>query len=116
MNDCSDQLRSIDFGKNNGITVIPYYFANRASRLREIKNFPTNLDVIDECAFSGCDLAFHGEMYINATTIKRKAFENAIGLDVTGIVFGPNVKNMATGEGKEVAFGELADYLKSALK
>ena len=27
-----------------------------------------------------------------------------------------NVKNMATGEGKEVAFGEMADYLKSALK
>jgi histidyl-tRNA synthetase len=27
-----------------------------------------------------------------------------------------NVKNMTTGEGKEVAFGELADYLKSALK
>ena len=96
MNDCSGQLRSIDFGKNNTITTIPYCFANKASNLREVKNFPTNLDVIDEYAFSGCDLAFHGEMYVNATTVKRKAFENAIGLDVTGIVFGPRVKNMQT--------------------
>lgn len=96
MNDCTAQLRSIDFGENNKIAVIPYCFASRSGNLREIKNFPKNLDIIEEQAFSGCGDAFSGELYINATSIKRKAFDNAIGIKVTGIVFGPKVNNIAT--------------------
>ena len=96
INDHTSQIRSVDFGKNNTISEIPFYFLNNASNLREVLNFPTELDKIGEFAFSCCNLAFQGEMYINATNVGNKAFNNAIGLGVTGIVFGPRTKNMAS--------------------
>ena len=93
LNDCAGQLRLFDFGENNSITIIPSYFLGSATRLARLENFPAKLKVIEGNAFLRCS-AMKGELYINAETIKYKAFDNGIGLGVTGIVFGPDVKNI----------------------
>ena len=93
MNNNASQLRAIDFSSTSGLKELPYLFAGNAEKLRKMYNFPTALDTIAKQAFSGCN-GFNGELYVNATTILFKAFENGIGLDVTGIVFGPRVTNI----------------------
>jgi len=93
MNDCVGQLRSIDFGENSQVSKIPTCFCSKAGNLREVKNFPTNLTSIDSSAFANCRLAFKGELYLNAGTIAHKAFDNCF-VNVTGIVFGENVKKI----------------------
>lgn len=93
MNESAWQLRLLDFGKDNQITVIPYRFLGCATKLAKMENFPAHLTEISKQAFYKCE-GFKGELYVNAETIRFKAFENGIGLGVTGIVFGPDVKNI----------------------
>ena len=96
MNDCVNQLRGIDFGENSQLTVIPYCFANRATKLKEVKNFPTaKLEIIEGDAFNGAKQAFRGELVINAKTIKQSAFNNATTF-VTSLIFGENVERIET--------------------
>jgi hypothetical protein len=96
MNDCVSQLRGIDFGKNSQLTVIPYCFANKAGKLKEVKNFPTaKLEVIEGDAFNGTRQAFRGELIINARVIKQSAFNNATTF-VTSLIFGENVERIET--------------------
>ncbi|MBO5380174.1 MAG: leucine-rich repeat protein [Clostridia bacterium] len=96
MNDCVNQLRGIDFGENSQLTVIPYCFANKATKLKEVKNFPTaKLVTIEGDAFNGAKQAFRGELVINAKTIKQSAFNNATTF-VTSLIFGENVERIET--------------------
>ena len=96
MNDCVNQLRGIDFGENSQLTVIPYCFANKATKLKEVKNFPTaKLEIIEGDAFNSAKQAFRGELVINAKTIKEGAFNNATTF-VTSLIFGENVKRIET--------------------
>ena len=96
MNDCVSQLRGIDFGENSQLTVIPYCFANKATKLKEVKNFPTaKLEIIEGDAFNGAKQAFRGELVINAKTIKQSAFNNATTF-VTSLIFGENVERIET--------------------
>lgn len=97
MNQHVGQLRGVDFGENSQITSIPSHFANQARQLRTVKNFPRNLTYIGPNSFNNAIYAFEGVLYISAETISDGAFNNAITY-VTGIVFGPNVKNI----GKQV--------------
>ncbi len=95
MNDCVEQLRGFDFGENSQVTKIPECFVRFANKLKELKNFPKNLSGgIDTQAFCNCYDAFSGEIYINATSIAYKAFDNALA-NVTGITFGPLTKSFA---------------------
>lgn len=103
LNECAGQLRVFDFGTNNSITVLTEYFLGSASKLVRLENFPANLKEIQNCAFHKCS-GMKGELYVNAETIRYKAFDNGIGLGVTGIVFGPNVKNI---EGEAFSTREL---------
>ena len=94
MNDCVSQMRSIDFGENSQITAIPNSFCNAGSRLREVKNFPTNLTGgIGTYAFANCRVAFKGELYLNAAFISNKAFDNCF-VNVTGLILGELVKKI----------------------
>ena len=96
MNDCVNQLRGIDFGENSQLTVIPYCFANKATQLKEVKNFPTaKLEIIEGDAFNSAKQAFRGELVINAKTIKQSAFNNATTF-VTSLIFGENVERIET--------------------
>ena len=96
MNQRVEQLRGIDFGENSQLTVIPYCFANRATRLKEVKNFPTaKLEIIEGDAFNSAKYAFCGELVINAKTIKQSAFNNATTF-VTSLIFGENVERIET--------------------
>ena len=96
MNQCVSQLRGIDFGENSQLTAIPYCFASNASKLKEVKNFPTaQLDSIEGDAFNGTRQAFRGELIINARVIKQSAFNNATTF-VTSLVFGENVERIET--------------------
>ncbi len=96
MNQCVEQLRGIDFGENSQLTAIPYCFASNASKLKEVKNFPTaKLEVIEGDAFNGTRQAFRGELIINARVIKQSAFNNATTF-VTSLVFGENVERIET--------------------
>ena len=96
MNDCVNQLRGIDFGENSQLTVIPYCFANKATKLKEVKNFPTaKLEIIEGNAFNSAKQAFRGELVINAKTIKQSAFNNATTF-VTSLIFGENVERIET--------------------
>ena len=96
MNECVNQLRGIDFGENSQLTVIPYCFANAATKLKEVKNFPTaKLEIIEGHAFNGTKQAFRGELVINAKTIKQSAFDNATTF-VTSLIFGENVERIET--------------------
>ena len=93
MNDCVSQLRSIDFGENSQVSKIPTCFCNSGYKLREVKNFPTNLTSIDAKAFANCRNAFKGELYLNVGTIANKAFDNCFA-NLTGLVFGENLKKI----------------------
>lgn len=96
MNECVGQLRGIDFGKNSQLTAIPYCFAKKADKLKEVKNFPTaKLETIEADAFNGAKEAFHGDLVINARVIKQSAFNNATTF-VTSLVFGENVERIET--------------------
>ncbi len=96
MNQCVGQLRGIDFGENSQLTAIPYCFANQATKLKEVKNFPTaQLETIEGDAFNGTRQAFRGELVINAKTIKASAFNNATTY-VTSLVFGEKVETIQT--------------------
>lgn len=103
LNNCAGQLRVIDFGKNNTITVLTEYFLGSASKLVRMENFPENLKEIQSNAFLKCS-GMKGELYVNAEIIRFKAFDNGIGLGVTGIVIGPNVKKI---EGEAFSTREL---------
>ncbi len=95
MNQVVGQLRGIDFGENSQLTVIPTHFANQATKLKEVKNFPTEkLQAIESNAFNSTKYAFKGELIINAKTVESRAFNNAITY-VTSIVFGENFKSCA---------------------
>ena len=72
------QLRCVDFSEGSQITSIGAYFCEGANKLMSVKNFPSNLSVVGNDAFSGCYNAFKGELYVNATTISSNAFNNAI--------------------------------------
>lgn len=90
---CTGELRYFDFGENSQVTKIPDCFLNASSKMRRIENLPKYLPGgVGMRAFSGCK-AFHGELYINATTLSEKAFDNAIA-NVTGITFGPLTKSL----------------------
>lgn len=93
-NDHSGNIRSIDFGENSQITQIPLCYMNKAGNLRELKNFPKYLTSIEESAFAYCE-RLEGVLYINAVTIKRKAFDNGI-VNVDGIIIGKDTVNIAT--------------------
>ncbi|MBQ8873674.1 MAG: leucine-rich repeat protein, partial [Clostridia bacterium] len=86
---CS-QLRCLDFSEGSQITSVGAYFCEGANKLMSVKNFPSNLSVVGNDAFSGCYNAFKGELYVNATTIGSNAFNNAIA-NVTKLTLGPNV-------------------------
>ena len=106
MNDAVAQLRSIEFEENSQLRKIPTCFARYATKLKEIKNFPTNLvDGIESQAFVNCNNAFTGELYLNASKIEFKAFDNALA-NVKGIVFGPLTANL--GE-QALSAGETGD-------
>ncbi|MBO5312856.1 MAG: leucine-rich repeat protein [Clostridia bacterium] len=92
-NERNKKIRSIDFGENSQIKEIPFYYMNGASALRELKNFPQSLDLIAESAFANCNI--HGVLYVNATTVKRKAFDCGI-QNVSGIVIGERTVNIET--------------------
>ena len=95
MNETTSQLRSIEFPVDTKITAIPECFARYAEKLREIKNFPRYLPGgISTQAFCNCYYAFSGELYLNATNINNKAFDNALS-QVTGITFGPLTTTLA---------------------
>lgn len=94
MNDSINQLRYFDFGENSQVTSIPYCFCQSAKKLRQIENFPRNLESIGNQAFANSYYAFSGEIYINAKSIGYKAFDNAVAY-VTGIVFGEDVTSIA---------------------
>lgn len=90
---CTNELRYFDFGENSQVTKIPDCFLNASSKMRRIENLPKYLPGgVGTRAFSGCK-AFHGELYINATTLSEKAFDNAIA-NVTGITFGPLTRSL----------------------
>ena len=89
MNQAVSQLRCIDFGKDSQISIIPESFADTATRLQCVKNFPKNLTLINYRAFNKCYRAFKGELYLNATTIRNGAFNNATSF-ITKLTFGPN--------------------------
>lgn len=93
-NDHSGNIRSIDFGENSQITQIPLCYMNKAGNLRELKNFPKYLTSIEESAFAHCE-RLEGVLYINAVTIKKKAFDNGI-VNVDGIIIGKDTVNIAT--------------------
>ena len=93
-NECANVLRTIDFGENSQIKTIPLCYMGKASQLRELKNIPAKLDSIEKSAFAYCS-KLSGVLYLNATTIKEKAFENAI-VRVDGIILGPDTVNIAT--------------------
>ncbi|MBQ4510626.1 MAG: hypothetical protein II984_07875 [Clostridia bacterium] len=96
MNQCVDQLRGIDFGKNSQLISIPFCFAKNANKLKEVKNFPTaKLDTIEGDAFNGTRQAFRGDLIINARVIREGAFNNATTF-VTSLVFGENVTRIET--------------------
>lgn len=106
MNDCVSQLRGFDFGENSQVTKIPMSFVRYASKLKVIKNFPRNLtEGIESQAFCNCSNAFSGEIYINASSIGGKAFDNAIA-NVTGITFGPLTRSFAK---ESLSCGETGD-------
>ena len=93
MNDCVQQLRGIDFGKDSQLTAIPFCFASYAKKLKEVKNFPTaNLQSIGGDAFTCAYYAFSGELIINAATVGAGAFNNAITF-VTSLVFGESFRS-----------------------
>lgn len=112
MNDCTGQLRCIDFGENSQIKEIPYCFAPNSARLKSVLNFPRDLDIIRGDAFNKCYMAFTGELYLNATTICTSAFNNAIG-HVTGLVLGPNVKTIEN-QSLCVRFSEIHESYRPA--
>ena len=95
MNEKTSQLRCIDFGENSQVKSIPFYFCPDSRRLFSIKNFPRDLDVIEESAFNRCYNAFKGELYLNAKTIKTSAFNNSLS-HLTGLVLGPNTQKIET--------------------
>ncbi|MBR2024990.1 MAG: leucine-rich repeat protein [Clostridia bacterium] len=96
MNQCTGQLRGIDFGENSQLTSIPYCFAPNSSRLKEVKNFPTaNLETIEASAFNNSRYAFSGELVINAKTVKQSAFNNSLTY-VTSMVIGEKVERIET--------------------
>ena len=89
INECTNELRCFDFGENSQVTKIPTCFLNCATKMKKILNFPRNLPGgIESQAFCNCYDAFSGEIYINASSIGGKAFDNALA-NVTGIIFGP---------------------------
>ncbi len=93
MNECTNQLRCIDFGEDSQVKEIPYCFCPSSTNLKSVKNFPRDLNIIQGHAFNKCYTAFTGELYLNATTIGESAFNNSIS-HVTGLVLGPKVKNI----------------------
>ena len=93
MNECTTQLRCIDFGKDSQVSVIPLMFCPNSRKLLSIKNFPRNLTSVESQAFNGCYGAFRGELYLNATTVNDLAFNNAIS-NVTSLILGPNIKTL----------------------
>ena len=96
MNQCVEQLRGIDFGANSQLEIIPTCFANRATRLKEVKNFPTaKLTKIESDAFNSAKYAFSGELIINAQSVGEGAFNNATTY-VTSLVFGENLTKLGT--------------------
>lgn len=92
-NQHNSNIRSIDFGENSCIKQIPLSYMQNANKLRELKNFPKNLTSIEDSAFSYCNL--QGVLYVNAVTVKRKAFENAI-RQIDGIIIGKDTVNIYT--------------------
>lgn len=112
MNNCTGQLRCIDFGENSQIKEIPYCFAPSSTRLKSVLNFPRELDTIQADAFNRCYTAFSGELYLNATTIGSSAFNNAIA-HVTGLVLGPKVKKIEN-QSLCVRFSEIQAQFKPA--
>ena len=115
MNDTTSQLRSIEFPVDTKITAIPECFARYAEKLREVKNFPRYLPGgISSQAFCNCYYAFSGELYLNATNINNKAFDNALS-QVTGITFGPlttTLANESLSIGAEKKLGSQIKYLE----
>ena len=93
-NDRCGNIRSIDFGENSKIKQIPLCYMQKAYNLRELKNFPMQLDSIEESAFAYCG-KLCGTLYINATTVKKKAFDNAI-VNIDGIILGKDTVNIYT--------------------
>ena len=94
MNDCVGQLRYIDFGENSQLAAIPGHFCNAGFKLKQIDNFPTNLTGgIGAYAFANCRSAFRGELYLNASTIANKAFDNCFA-NVTGLIIGELVNKI----------------------
>lgn len=93
MNEAVGNLRYIDFGENSQLKNIPGWFCQDANKLTCVKNFPKDLDTIGAYAFNRSVNAFHGVLYINATTVSGSAFNNAI-THLDGIVFGPKVKSI----------------------
>lgn len=88
MNDCAAQLRCVDFGEGNKIKNIPGSMCCYAQRLKYLKNFPTELDNIYGSAFANCRNLAMDEIYLNATNIYNKAFDNAL-INFKKVTFGP---------------------------
>ncbi len=106
MNDATSNLRCIDFGENNNISVIPGSLANAAGKLKRLLNMPDNLTKIGSQAFRNCRSLsgdMEGVLYINASTIENKAFDNAL-MNVNAIIFGENVSSLAA---ESFSVGEL---------
>lgn len=96
MNECTSELRGIDFGENSQLIEIPYCFAPNSKKMKEVKNFPTeNLQAIKGSAFNNNKYAFNGVLVINAKTVDASAFNNALTY-VTDMVFGENVESLGS--------------------
>ena len=93
MNEAVGNLRYLDFGENSQLMNIPGWFTQNARKLTCVKNFPQNLDKIGDYAFNNCINAFHGVLYVNATTVAPSSFNNAT-THLTGLVFGPKVETI----------------------
>ena len=120
MNGSTAQIRCFDFGENNTVTTtIPGHLCNGANKLKLVKNFPQSATVVElnafgSCylatfeginvgnftsvgnyAFGGCNSMLSGEIYVNATTIGDKAFDNCLA-NVTKLTLGPNVTSIGS--------------------
>ena len=91
---CTNELRCFDFGENSQVTKIPTCFLNGSYKIKRIYNLPSYLPGgVESQAFANCK-GFYGEVYINATSLGSKAFDNAL-TNATGIVLGPLTKTLA---------------------
>lgn len=110
MNECTKQLRCIDFGENSQIKEIPYCLCPSSANLLSVRNFPRDLNTVKSEAFNGCYNAFRGELYLNATTIEETAFNNSFCL-LEGLVFGPNTRAIGR-QSLCVRLSEVPNYYK----